>query len=497
MPAQPESRDAALALIVLAAGAGTRMRSKTPKVLQPIAGRTMLAHALHAAAGLNPDELVVVVGHQAEAVTAATDEVAAVVGRPIATAFQADQNGTGHAVEVGLTGLPADFSGTVVVTAADVPMLDSATLADLVDVHSQRPHASVTVLTTTAPDPTGYGRIVRDATGEVDAIVEQRDASLDQLSIDEVNTGVYAFDADFLREALTKLSRANAAGEQYLTDVIAIARGEGQHVRATHVDDRHLVAGANDKVQLAALHAELNRRIVEDWMRAGVTVIDPATTFIDVGVELARDVTVHPGVQLHGQTVIGEDAVIGPDTTLTDVEVGAGAEVIRTHGSGARIAAGASVGPYSYLRPGTVLGADGKIGAFVEVKNAVIGTGSKVPHLTYVGDATIGEHSNIGASCVFVNYDGVDKHHTVIGDHVRAGSDTMFVAPLSIGDGAYTAAGTVVRKDVPPGALAIAGGAQRNLAGWVEKRWPQTASAAAARTALENQQDEHEDGEQR
>lgn len=499
MPEQPSSTDDALAVVILAAGAGTRMKSKTPKVLQSIAGRSMLAHAMHAAAAVDPKQLVVVVGHQAELVTAAATDIAAQLERPLATPLQAEQNGTGHAVECGLQGLPADFAGTVLVTAADVPLLDGPTLQALATANQQSPHAAITVLTSTAPDPTGYGRIVRDDAGEVAAIVEQADATEAQRAIAEVNSGVYAFDAEFLREALTKLSMDNAQGELYLTDAVKIARDAGQHVRALHIDDANLVAGANDKVQLAALGTELNRRIVEGWMRAGVTVVDPASTIIDVSVQLDRDVVIHPGTQLHGATVIGEDAVLGPDTTLTDVRVGERASVIRTHGSEAVIGADATVGPFSYLRPGTVLGETGKIGAFVETKNAVIGYGSKVPHLTYVGDATIGEHSNIGASCVFVNYDGVNKHHTVIGSYVRAGSDTMFVAPLNIGDGAYTGAGTVVRKDVPPGALAINTGTQRNLPGWVEKRWPDTKSAEAARLAQAHEQmantQDNEDGE--
>lgn len=494
MPEQPSSTDDALAVVILAAGAGTRMKSKTPKVLQSIAGRSMLAHAMHAAAALEPTQLVVVVGHQSELVSAAANDIATQLGVSLSTPLQAEQNGTGHAVECGLSAVPDAFTGSVIVTAADVPLLDADTLRTLADKHALAPQAAITVLTTTAQNPTGYGRIVRDADGEVAAIVEQADATEAQRAIDEVNSGVYAFDAAFLRKALTELSVDNAQGELYLTDAVKIARDAGLHVRASHIADEHLVAGANDKVQLAALGAELNRRIVEGWMREGVTVVDPPSTIIDVDVRIERDVTIHPGTQLHGTTAIAEDAVVGPDTTLTNVRVGERASVLRTHGTDAAISADATVGPFAFLRPGTSLGEKGKIGAFVETKNAVIGTGSKVPHLTYVGDATIGEHSNIGASCVFVNYDGVSKHHTVIGDYVRAGSDTMFVAPLNIGDGAYTAAGTVVRKDVPAGALAITGGTQKNLAGWVEKRWPDTKSAEAARLALANELD-NEDGE--
>ncbi|MGF7121300.1 bifunctional UDP-N-acetylglucosamine diphosphorylase/glucosamine-1-phosphate N-acetyltransferase GlmU [Rhodococcus sp. BE178] len=485
------------AVIVLAAGAGTRMRSKTPKVLHTLAGRSMLAHSLHAAAAVEPTELVTVIGHDRDAVGAAVDEVAKDLGRAVATAVQHEQNGTGHAVGCGLTALPDDFDGTVLVTAADVPLLDAETLRALVGTHTAEPAAAVTVLTSTAPDPTGYGRILRTTDGEVAAIVEQADATESQRAITEVNSGVYAFDAATLRAALSSLSADNAQGELYLTDVIAIARQAGKTVRAQHITDNLLVAGANDRVQLAQLAGELNRRILERHMRAGVTVEDPSSTWIDVDVTMDRDVTLRPGVQLRGATTIGEDAVIGPDTTLTDVTVGEGASVIRTHGEGAEIGPSATVGPYTYLRPGTALGASGKLGAFVETKNADIGAHSKVPHLTYVGDATVGEHSNIGASSVFVNYDGVNKSRTVVGSHVRTGSDTMFVAPVRVGDGAYTGAGTVLRNDVPPGALAVSGGKQRNIEGWVERNRPGTPAAEAAALAAQQQTDQLEpkDGE--
>ncbi|QBJ97621.1 bifunctional UDP-N-acetylglucosamine diphosphorylase/glucosamine-1-phosphate N-acetyltransferase GlmU [Rhodococcus sp. ABRD24] len=478
------------AVIVLAAGAGTRMRSKTPKVLHTLAGRSMLAHSLHAAAAVEPTELVAVVGHDRDAVGAAVDEVAKDLGRAVATAVQHEQNGTGHAVGCGLSALPDDFDGTVLVTAADVPLLDGDTLHALLATHTCAPAAAVTVLTSTAADPTGYGRILRTTDGEVNAIVEQADATDSQLAITEVNSGVYAFDAVTLRAALSSLNADNAQGELYLTDVISIARQAGKTVRAQHISDAHLVAGANDRVQLAALAGELNRRILERHMRAGVTVEDPSSTWIDVEVTLERDVTLRPGVQLRGRTTVAEDAVIGPDTTLTDVIVGAGASVIRTHGEESDIGPSATVGPYTYLRPGTVLGACGKLGAFVEAKNADIGAHSKVPHLTYVGDATVGEHSNIGASSVFVNYDGVNKTRTVVGSHVRTGSDTMFVAPVHVGDGAYTGAGTVLRNDVPPGALAVSGGKQRNIEGWVQRNRPGTPAAEAAALAAQQESDQ-------
>jgi len=397
-------------------------------------------------------------------------------------AVQEEQLGTGHAVGCGLSVLPSDFDGTIVVTAGDVPMLDADTLAELVSQHATA-LAAATVLTTRVPDPTGYGRVIRTQDGGVIGIVEQADATPEQLAIREVNAGVYAFDADALRAALRRLRSDNAQAELYLTDAIEILRRDDMRVRAQHVDDSALVAGVNDRVQLAELAAELNRRIVATHQRGGVTVIDPATTWIDVDVTIGRDTVVQPGTQLLGSTRIGVNCQIGPDTTLTDVSVGDGASVIRTHGNDSTIGDGADVGPFAYLRPGTRLGSDGKLGAFVETKNAVIGTGTKVPHLTYVGDADIGEHSNIGASSVFVNYDGETKRRTTIGSHVRTGSDTMFVAPVTVGDGAYTGAGTVIREDVPPGALAVSAGPQRNIEGWVERKRPDGAAAEAARRA--------------
>lgn len=476
---QPSIRSTPRAVIVLAAGAGTRMRSSTPKVLHSIGGRTLLAHALRAAADTDPSFLVTVVGHERDQVTQACDAEATALGRPILTAVQEVQDGTGGAVRAGLTALPEDFTGTVIVTAADVPLLTGDALEQLTALHTET-GAAVTLMTSTAEDPTGYGRILRTQDGQVTQIVEQKDATESQREITEVNAGVYAFDASFLSAALASLSTDNAQHELYLTDVVEIARDMGKPVHASHIDDAALVAGCNDKAQLATLGAELNRRIVTAHMLAGVTVIDPATTWIDVEVTIEPDATILPGTQLHGRTHVARDAQVGPDTTLTDVTVGRGAHVIRTHGSSAVIGDHAQVGPFAYLRPGTDLGTEGKIGTFVETKNAVIGEATKVPHLTYVGDATIGDHSNIGASSVFVNYDGVNKHRTVIGSHCRTGSDTMFIAPLTVGDGAYTGAGTVVREDVPPGALAVSGGHQRNIEGWVQSKRPGTAAATAA-----------------
>ncbi|CNU21891.1 bifunctional N-acetylglucosamine-1-phosphate uridyltransferase/glucosamine-1-phosphate acetyltransferase [Mycobacterium tuberculosis] len=455
------------AVLVLAAGPGTRMRSDTPKVLHTLAGRSMLSHVLHAIAKLAPQRLIVVLGHDHQRIAPLVGELADTLGRTIDVALQDRPLGTGHAVLCGLSALPDDYAGNVVVTSGDTPLLDADTLADLIATH-RAVSAAVTVLTTTLDDPFGYGRILRTQDHEVMAIVEQTDATPSQREIREVNAGVYAFDIAALRSALSRLSSNNAQQELYLTDVIAILRSDGQTVHASHVDDSALVAGVNNRVQLAELASELNRR-----------------AWIDVDVTIGRDTVIHPGTQLLGRTQIGGRCVVGPDTTLTDVAVGDGASVVRTHGSSSSIGDGAAVGPFTYLRPGTALGADGKLGAFVEVKNSTIGTGTKVPHLTYVGDADIGEYSNIGASSVFVNYDGTSKRRTTVGSHVRTGSDTMFVAPVTIGDGAYTGAGTVVREDVPPGALAVSAGPQRNIENWVQRKRPGSPAAQASKRASE------------
>lgn len=469
------------AVVVLAAGAGTRMKSDRQKTLHEIGGRSLLSHSLHAAAGVHPEHLVAVVGHQRDQVAPAVERIAEQMQVEIRQAVQEEQNGTGHAVQVGLSAIP-DFEGTVVVTNGDVPLLTPDTLQALVDTHEAE-RAAVTVLSLEFDNPTGYGRIIRGEAGDVVAIVEEKDATDEQRKVREVNSGVFAFDGAVLRDALERVTPDNAQGEFYITDVLGIARGDGLRVTALTAPDARELAGVNDRVQLAEAGKELNRRLVEKAMRNGATVIDPATTWIGVEVEIGRDVIIHPNTQLWGSTVIRDGAEIGPDTTLTDMEVGARATVVRTQGELGVIGEDATVGPFTYIRPGTELGAGGKLGGFVEAKNATIGEGSKVPHLTYIGDATVGKHSNIGASSVFANYDGINKHHTTIGDYCRTGSDTMFVAPVTIGDGAYTGAGTVVTENVPPGALAIKEGRQRNIEGWVENRRPGTDAAEAAKAA--------------
>jgi bifunctional UDP-N-acetylglucosamine pyrophosphorylase/glucosamine-1-phosphate N-acetyltransferase len=468
-------------VVVLAAGSGTRMKSKTMKVLHPICGRSMIAHVLTAALHVEPEHLVAVVGHGREQVGAHVLEQV-----PHALlAVQETQEGTGHAVRVALDalrGAAGTTDGVVVVMSGDTPLMQGETLSDLVVAHAGGDRA-VTVLTAEVPEPTGYGRVLRDETGAVTAIVEEKDATPEQAQVREINSSIYAFDGRFLDEALGMIGNDNAKGEYYLTDVVAIARREGRAVGAHRIDDVVQTEGANDRVQLAGLAAELNRRILERWMREGVTVVDPTSTWVDADVTLERDVTLLPGVQLLGATAVAEDAVIGPDCTLKDVEVGVGAHVMRSHGELAVVGAGADVGPFSYLRPGTELGAGGKIGGFVETKNARILAGAKVPHLSYIGDAEIGEGSNIGAGTIVANYDGQDKHRTKVGKQARTGSNNTFVAPVEIGDGASTGAGTVVREDVPAGALAVSAGPQRVIEGWTERRRPGTPMAEAARAA--------------
>src|SRR3954470_14426038 len=455
-----------ITVIVLAAGGGTRMKSKTMKVLHPIAGRSMIGHVLAAVSVLEPHRVVAVVGHQREQVGPHIQELL-----PDAVlAVQESQDGTGHAVRVAWEALdPGDRAGTVLVAYGDTPLLEGESLRAFAEDHVAAGRA-VSILSGIVENPFGYGRVLRDESGEVTGIVEQKDATLDEAAVTEINSGILAFDAEFLDAALPRLTNENAKGEYYLTDTVALARQDGLGVGAFAIDDVLQTEGANDRAQLASLAKEKNRRILTRWMQDGVTVIDPDTTWIDTDVKLAADVTILPGVQLLGATVVAEDAVIGPDTTLKDVEVGAGARVVRTHGELAVIGAGADVGPFSYLRPGTELGADGKIGGFVETKNAQIAAGAKVPHLTYAGDVTIGEKANIGAGTIFANYDGVRKHHSSVGANTFVGSNSVIVAPVDIAGNAYVAAGSAITDDVKDGDLAIARGRQRNIEGWVERR---------------------------
>ncbi|MCW2739272.1 bifunctional UDP-N-acetylglucosamine diphosphorylase/glucosamine-1-phosphate N-acetyltransferase GlmU [Nocardioides sp.] len=471
-----------LTVIVLAAGGGTRMKSKTMKVLHPIAGRSMIGHVLRAVQAVEPTSVVAVVGHQREQVG---PHITGLLPSAV-LAVQETQEGTGHAVRIAMEA-SGTTTGTVIVAAGDTPLLEGDSLRAFAIEHEAAQRA-VSILSGKVPNPFGYGRIVRNDEGDVEAIVEEKEATPEQREIDEINSGILAFDAEFLVSALARITNDNAKGEYYLTDAVGLAREDGLTVGAHLIDDVAQTEGANDRAQLADLGKELNRRIVTRWMQDGVTVMDPATTWIEADVVLEPDVTILPGTHLLGATVVREDAVIGPDTTLKDCEVGVGARVVRTHGELAVIGDGASVGPFAYLRPGTQLGTGGKIGTFVETKNSRIGDGAKVPHLSYVGDAEIGEGTNIGAGTIFANYDGVAKHRTVIGRHAKTGSNNTFVAPVSVGDGAGTAGGTVVRRNVPAGALAVSSNPQRNLEGWTEAKRAGTAQAEAARTAREQQE---------
>ena len=473
-----------VAVIVLAAGEGTRMKSRIPKVLHTLCGRSLLGHALAAAGELDPQRLVVVAGH-------GRDEVGAEAARhapDVSVVVQERLAGTGHAVRM-VTEALGVMPGIVVVTYADMPLLRAQTLAGLVREHAAAGNA-VTVLTARAGDPSGYGRIVRDDGGSLAEIVEDADATPEQRAIDEINSGCYAFDGALLADAVKRVATANAQGQEYLTDVVAIMRGDGHRVGAVLAADPAEIQGVNDRVQLAGARRAYNDRLLEQWMRAGVTIVDPATTWIDADVTIGQDTEIWPGTQLEGRTVVGDGVTLGPGCQLRDTTVADGASVWHAVCVQSEIGPDATVGPYAYLRPGTRIGAGAHVGCHVELKNAVVGEGAKVPHLSYVGDAEIGEHANIGAATIFANYDGVAKHRTRVGAHAFTGSDTVLVAPVTVGDGAYTAAGSVITEDVSPGALGVARGRQHNSEGWVERQRPGSASAESARRAAGSARDE-------
>jgi bifunctional UDP-N-acetylglucosamine pyrophosphorylase/glucosamine-1-phosphate N-acetyltransferase len=470
--------DSNLAVIVLAAGQGTRMKSTKPKVLHSLAGLPIVGHVLATARELAPAHVVVVVRHE-------RDLVAATIVEILPEAIIVDQDevpGTGRAVEQGIAALPSGFAGDVVIVSGDVPLLDAGTLTGLLDAH-RAGAAAATLLSAIFDDATGYGRIIRTADGAVDRIVEQKDASPEELAVHEINSGSYVFALEPLREKLALVTTHNAQGEKYITDVIGLLRAAGSEVTAVPVSENWIVGGINDRVQLAETARRLNQLIVRGWQLAGVTILDPETTWIDLNATIGEDVELLPGTIITGPTTIARGAIIGPDTSLDSCEIGAGATVRRSDATLAVIGAGASVGPFAYLRPGTYLGEGGKIGTFVEIKNSRIGNGSKVPHLSYIGDTEIGVDTNIAAGAITANYDDIAKHRTTIGSHVHSGSHNVFVAPVTIGDGAKIGAGAVVRKDVPPGALAISVAPQRNMDGWTAANRAGTAAAQAAAAA--------------
>jgi len=445
------------------------MKSATPKVLHTLCGRPIVGHVVEAARGLDPQHLAVVVGHGREQVSAYLASVDPEI-RPV---VQEVQHGTGHATRVAMDALAAtdgELEGTVLVLLGDAPLLTTETLNAMLAEHRQAGRA-VTVLSAIVDDPTGYGRVLRDGESVV-GIVEQKDAPPEQAAVAEINSGVFAFDAKVLRDALGLLTRNNKQGEEYLTDVLGIAAADGLQVGAYVVADWHETLGINDRVQLAEMRRLLNRRLTERWMREGVSIIDPATTWIDVQVTLGQDAIVHPNTQLHGTTVLAPGAEVGPNCTLTDTSVGQGARVTNATTEGAEIGPEATVGPYTYLRPGTKLARGAKAGGFVEMKNAEIGEGC-----------------NIGAGTITANYDGVAKHRTEIGDHVFVGSDTVLIAPAKLEDGAFVAAGSAISSPVGPGELAVARGRQRNIAGYIERKRPQSKAAKAAARAKGAAQD--------
>ena len=449
------------AAIVLAAGKGTRFKSDRPKVLHEAAGRSMLRWVLEALRPLELDRVVVVVGHHGPEV-AAEAEAAGVPGLRVVE--QTEQNGTGHAVRMVAEAGALDGIDHVVVLPGDAPLLTAEAVSDLLQRHTATGVAA-TLLTAELDDPTGYGRVLREG-GQITGIVEQKDATDEQRAITEVNTSIYAFAVQPLVAALGGVSTDNAQGEEYLTDVVAPLSAQGLEGISAPAE---VAAGANDRAQLAALAAQLRRRILNDHMVAGVTIIDPSATYVGAEVSIEPDAVLLPGTHLEGATSIGANAVIGPNTRLVDTQVEAGASVAYSVALEASIGRGATVGPFSYLRPGTRLELDSKVGAFVEMKNSTVGEGSKVPHLSYVGDTTIGRGANIGAATVTVNYDGFRKHRTVIGDGARIGSDTMLVAPVTVGAEAYTGAGSVITKDVPDGALAVERTEQRIIEGYAQR----------------------------
>jgi bifunctional UDP-N-acetylglucosamine pyrophosphorylase/glucosamine-1-phosphate N-acetyltransferase len=448
-------------VVILAGGQGTRMRSTTPKLLHELCGRPMIGWVVAAAKRAEASRIVVVDAPGEPLRPALDDDVLSVV--------QEQALGTADAVKAALAHI--DPEACVLVLNGDMPLVTAQTVAAL--AQAQRDSgAAATILTASYDDPSGYGRVVRAADGTVEKVVETKkpdDATPEEHAIREINAGLYAFAGAALIPALARVANHNAQGEFYLPDVLPLLRRQGHLVTALELDDVQQTLGVNDRVQLAAVRGIAQRRINDELMRGGATIIDPDHTVIDVTVSLAPDTLIHPGCALHGSTSVGEGSVIGPHTTLSDVSVGAGSKVIHSHAVGAEIGDDVSVGPFAYLRPGTILRKGAKAGTFVEIKNSDVGAGSKVPHLSYIGDATIGEDTNLGASTITANYDGRAKHRTTIGSRVHTGVDTTFVAPVEVGDDATTGGGSVITKDIPEGALGIARERQRNIENYADR----------------------------
>jgi len=446
----------------MAAGAGTRMRSALPKMLHPVCGQPMVAWPILAAREAGAGRVAAIVSPGHDISTALPDGVETVV--------QPKPDGTGGAIRAALSLIEA--SETVLILSGDVPLIGTDTIAGLLEAHAASP-AAATMLTIELDEAGAYGRVLRTPSGDVERVVEAKaagDASAEQLAIREVNAGTYVFDAAPLAAALAALSNDNAQGEYYLPDVFPALREAGETVAAHLADDLAVTMGVNNRVDLAAVEAEAHRRILEAHMLAGVTIADPASTWIDAGVEIGADARIEPGTSLRGATAVGAGAVVGPLTTLVDSEVGDGATVLHSYLLECEVGEGCSIGPFAYLRPGAALAIGAKAGAFVEIKNSRIGEGAKVPHLSYVGDADVGPGSNLGAGTITANYDGFRKHRTTIGRDVRIGVDTMLIAPVEVGDSAYTGAGAVVKDDVPEGALAVSENEQRNIDGYAARK---------------------------
>ncbi len=451
-----------LTAVILAAGQGTRMRSELPKMLHPLCGRPLVGWPIAAARAAGADRVVVVDSPAATLDGHLPEGVIAVV--------QPEPDGTGGAVRAAAARIEA--GDTVVVLPGDAPLVTAEAIAGLVAAH-EAAGAAATMATMVLADPAGYGRVVRDADGSVQRVVETKtagDATDAELAIDEVNSSIFAFDGAALLAALEGLTSDNAQGELYLPDVLPALRAAGHVVVAHVLDDPDLALGVNDRVQLAQVRAVAQRRIIDAHGRAGVTIVDPASTLVDAGVVIGEDTVVEPSSYLRGTTRIGRGCTIGPLTTLIDATLHDGVTIPHSYVVSAEILDGATVGPFAYLRPGTLLRERSKAGTFVEIKNSDVGRASKVPHLSYIGDADIGEDCNLGAATITANYDGADKHRTTIGDRVRTGVDTTLVAPVTLGDGAYTGANSAITKNVPPDALGIAREKQTNHEGYATRR---------------------------
>jgi len=450
-------------VVILAAGQGTRMKSALPKVLHPVAGRPMVEQVVQTANSVAPVSVIVVVGHRADAVQALLG------GREgIKFALQEPQLGTAHALQQAEP-LLAGQTGTVVLLSGDVPLLKAATLRRLLEAHVSA-KAAATVVTASVERPYGYGRIIRVG-GRIARIVEERDASPAQKRVKEINSGIYAFDLATLFDALRTIAAKNAQGEHYLTDLIAIYRRRKLPVETVMVDDPGEIRGVNTRSELTEVSAAMRQTKNEELMAAGVTIVDPATTYIDPDVEIGPDTVIHPGVVIQGQSRIGSACEIQAYVRIVDSEL-ANKVMINNFCLivGARVADGAAIGPFAHLRPSCDIGAGAKIGNFVELKKTTMGPGSKASHLSYLGDTTLGPNVNVGAGTITCNYDGRQKHQTVIEEGAFIGSDSQLIAPVTIGRGAYVGSGTTVREDVPPGALAVSAGKQRNIEGWVERK---------------------------